>query len=71
MSIKIRNDYPVDPNSPKLEISRGEGKNKSTITVLPQESAPLGEGDLTIKVVHPPKDEETAGANEAEIKSGR
>lgn len=62
MSITIRNNYPIDPGSPTVEIDRGTGKAKTTDRVAPQQSAPLGEGDLTVRVVFPKT--ETAAAKE-------
>lgn len=65
--VTIRNNHPVDPNSPTVEITRGSGKNSSTDRLAPQQSAPqqsapLGEGDMAIKVVYPNKEGEDAPA---------
>jgi hypothetical protein len=59
MSIKIRNEYPIDPQSPTIEVSTGSGKNRSVTVIRPQESKPIAEGDVTIAVV-PPAEEEAA-----------
>lgn len=57
--ITIRNNYPVGPESPTVEIDRGTDKAKTTDIIRPQESAPLGDGELTIRIVFPKgKDEE-------------
>lgn len=68
MSVTIRNNHPIDPNSPTIEIVRGTGKNQSTDRVLPQQSVPLGEGDLTINVVYP-KNEAEGEAKVVEAKA--
>lgn len=59
MSITIRNEYPIDPKSPTIEVTTGSGKTKAVTVVRPQESKPIGEGEVTIAIV-PPAEEETA-----------
>lgn len=56
MSISIKNDYPIDPNSPSVIITSGSGKNATKSRVAPQQIGTLGQGDINITLEHPNED---------------
>lgn len=66
MSISIKNDYPIDPNSPSVIITSGSGKSATKVRVAPQQSGSLGQGDITIGLEYPQAEEETKAEKAAE-----
>lgn len=53
MSISVKNDYPIDPNSPSVIITSGSGKSASKTRVAPQQTGTLGQGDINITLEYP------------------
>lgn len=66
MSISVKNDYPIDPNSPAVIITSGSGKNATKVRVAPQQSGSLGQGDITIGLEYPQSEEEAKQDKAAE-----
>lgn len=66
MSISIKNDYPIDPNSPSVIITSGSGKSATKVRVAPQQSGSLGQGDITIGLEYPQGEEEAKAEKAAE-----